>query len=133
MFKGGIIMGEERDYKILIAEDDESISRLISYKFKNQNLESEIVTDGDQVLPEIEKGVYDALILDLMLPVLDGMSILNKIRDNNIEIPVLVLSARSQEKDILKALKSGADEYLTKPFRPDELIIRLKMLLNGVD
>ena len=133
MFKGGIIMGEERDYKILIAEDDESISRLISYKFKNQNLESEIVTDGDQVLPEIEKGVYDALILDLMLPVLDGMSILNKIRENNIEIPVLILSARSQEKDILKALKSGADEYLTKPFRPDELIIRLKMLLDGVD
>jgi two-component system alkaline phosphatase synthesis response regulator PhoP len=133
MFKGGVIMGDERDYKILIAEDDESISRLISYKFKNQNLESEVVTDGDQVLPEIEKGVYDALILDLMLPVLDGMSILNKIRENNIEIPVLILSARSQEKDILKALKSGADEYLTKPFRPDELIIRLKMLLDGVD
>ncbi|SIR29546.1 response regulator transcription factor [Halanaerobium kushneri] len=126
-------MGDERDYKILIAEDDESISRLISYKFKNQNLESEVVTDGDQVLPEIEKGVYDALILDLMLPVLDGMSILNKIRENNIEIPVLILSARSQEKDILKALKSGADEYLTKPFRPEELIIRLKMLLDGVD
>lgn len=133
MFKGGVIMGDERDYKILIAEDDESISRLISYKFKNQNLESEVVTDGDQVLPEIEKGVYDALILDLMLPVLDGMSILNKIRENNIEIPVLILSARSQEKDILKALKSGADEYLTKPFRPEELIIRLKMLLDGVD
>jgi two-component system alkaline phosphatase synthesis response regulator PhoP len=68
-----------------------------------------------------------------MLPVLDGMSILNKIRKKNIKIPVLILSARNQEKDILKALKSGADEYLTKPFRPDELIMRLKMLLNGAD
>jgi two-component system alkaline phosphatase synthesis response regulator PhoP len=133
MLKGGIVMGEEKDYKILIAEDDESISRLISYKFKNQDLESKIVTEGDEVLSEVEKGIYDALILDLMLPVLDGMSILNKIRKKNIKIPVLILSARNQEKDILKALKSGADEYLTKPFRPDELIMRLKMLLNGAD
>jgi two-component system alkaline phosphatase synthesis response regulator PhoP len=133
MLKGGIVMMEEKEYKILIAEDDESISRLMSYKFKNQDLESEIVTEGDEVLPEVEKGIYDALVLDLMLPVLDGMSILNKIREKNIEIPVLILSARNQEKDILKALKSGADEYLTKPFRPDELIIRLKMLLNGAD
>lgn len=132
MIKGGIVMGEQKDYKILIAEDDESISRLISYKFKNQDLESKIVTAGDEVLPEVEKGLYDALVLDLMLPVLDGMSILNKIREKNIEIPILILSARSQEKDILKALKNGADEYLTKPFRPDELVIRLKKLLDGV-
>lgn len=64
-----------------------------------------------------------------MLPVLDGMQILKKIREEDIKIPVLVLSAKSQEEDILQGLNAGADDYLTKPFRPDELLLRLKKML----
>src|SRR6056297_1441959 len=121
-------MKEKKD-KILIAEDDQSISRLIAYKFKKEDYEIKIIEEGDKVLEEINSDDYDALILDLMLPVLDGMQILKKIREENIKIPVLVLSAKSQEEDILKGLNAGADDYLTKPFRPDELLLRLKKIL----
>lgn len=116
--------------KILIAEDDQSISRLITYKFEKAGYKTKVIEEGDKVLAEIKSDDYNALVLDLMLPVLDGMQILKKIREENIEIPVLVLSAKSQEDDILKGLSSGADEYVTKPFRPDELLLRLKKMLG---
>lgn len=115
--------------KILIAEDDPSISRLIAYKFEKENYEINVIEEGDKVLDEISSDDYDALVLDLMLPVLDGMQILKRIREKEIKIPILVLSAKSQEEDILKGLNAGADDYLTKPFRPDELLLRLKKML----
>lgn len=123
-------MTPENKEEILIAEDDEPISKLISYKLKKEDLETSVVTEGDQVIPELKRGDYEALIMELMLPVLDGMSILNRIKEQDLEIPVLILSAKSQEKDIIKALNQGADEYITKPFRPDELMLRLKRLLG---
>lgn len=122
---------EEENNKILIAEDDSSISRLIAYKFEKEDYKIKIIEEGDKVLEEIKYNDYDALILDLMLPVLDGMQVLKKIREENIKIPVLVLSAKSQEEDILKGLNAGADEYVTKPFRPDELLLRLKKMLGA--
>ncbi|MGP3778760.1 response regulator transcription factor [Halanaerobium saccharolyticum] len=123
-------MTAENKDEILIAEDDEPISKLISYKLQKENLETSVVTEGDRVIPELKNGDYEALIMELMLPVLDGMSILNRIKEQDLEIPVLILSAKSQEKDIIKALNQGADEYITKPFRPDELMLRLKRLLG---
>jgi two-component system alkaline phosphatase synthesis response regulator PhoP len=120
---------EENDKKILIAEDDQSISRLIAYKFEKEDYQTKVIEEGDKVLAEIKADNYDALVLDLMLPVLDGMQVLKKIREENTRLPVLVLSAKSQEEDILKGLNAGADEYLTKPFRPDELLLRLKKML----
>ncbi|MGM0548858.1 MAG: response regulator transcription factor [Bacillota bacterium] len=116
--------------KILIAEDDNSISRLIAYKFEKENYQIKVVNTGDKVLTELKTDAYDALILDLMLPVLDGMQVLKKIKAEEIKIPVLVLSAKSQEEDILKGLNAGADEYMTKPFRPDELLLRLQKMLS---
>jgi two-component system alkaline phosphatase synthesis response regulator PhoP len=123
-------MTAENKDEILIAEDDEPISKLISYKLQKENLETSVVTEGDRVIPELKNGDYEALIMELMLPVLDGISILNRIKKQDLEIPVLILSAKSQEKDIIKALNQGADEYITKPFRPDELMLRLKRLLG---
>ena len=121
-------MVEEKN-KIIIAEDDPSISRLIAYKLEKENYNINVVEEGDKVLEEIRADSYDALILDLMLPILDGMQVLKKLRQENIQLPVLVLSAKSQEEDILKGLNAGADEYVTKPFRPDELLLRLKKML----
>jgi two-component system alkaline phosphatase synthesis response regulator PhoP len=118
-----------KNNKILIAEDDQSISRLIAYKFEKEDYQTKVIEEGDKVLAEIKSANYDALVLDLMLPVLDGMQVLKKIREENTRLPVLVLSAKSQEEDILKGLNAGADEYLTKPFRPDELLLRLKKML----
>lgn len=123
-------MAQEEKDKILIAEDDPSISRLIAYKFEKENYKTKVIEAGDKVLAEIKDDDYSALLLDLMLPVLDGMQVLKKIREKNIKMPILVLSAKSQEEDILKALNAGADEYITKPFRPDELLLRLKKMLG---
>ena len=120
---------DKKNNKILIAEDDQSISRLIAYKFEKEDYQTKVIEEGDKVLAEIKADDYDALVLDLMLPVLDGMQVLKKIREENTRLPVLVLSAKSQEEDILKGLNAGADEYLTKPFRPDELLLRLKKML----
>ncbi|MFW6001530.1 MAG: response regulator transcription factor [Halanaerobium sp.] len=122
-------MNKEKEDKILIAEDDPSISRLIAYKLEKENYEIKVVEEGDKVLDEIKDDAYDALILDLMLPVLDGMQVLKRIRQEKIKLPVLVLSAKSQEEDVLQGLNAGADDYLTKPFRPDELTLRLKKIL----
>ncbi|RAK06368.1 response regulator receiver domain-containing protein [Halanaerobium saccharolyticum] len=123
-------MDAEKMNKILIAEDDASISRLIAYKFEKEDYEIKVIEAGDKVLAEIKSDSYDALVLDLMLPVLDGMQVLKRIRKAEIKLPILVLSAKSQEEDILKALSAGADEYLTKPFRPDELLLRVKKMLG---
>ena len=117
---------------ILLVEDEPSMSRLISFKLEKENFKVDVAADGEKALQKFldETISYDAIILDLMLPILDGMQVLKKIREENKEVPVLVLSAKSQEKDVLDGLKKGADDYLTKPFRPEELTLRLKKLLG---
>ena len=117
-------MGE--DYKILIAEDDDSMGRLISYKLKSAGYDIKVLKEGDLVLTELQKNKYHLLILDLMLPGMNGVQILKKLKEKSIEVEVLVLSAKSQEKDIVQALELGADEYITKPFRPDELLVIIR-------
>ena len=116
---------------ILVAEDDASMARLISYKLNTAGYEVEIAKDGGKVLDQLGENDYNALVLDLMLPVLSGEQVLKKLREKSFDIPVLILSAKSQEKDILSSLKSGADEYMTKPFKPDELLLRLKKMLES--
>ena len=122
-------MGE--DYKILIAEDDDSMGRLISYKLKSAGYDIKVLKEGDLVLTELQNNKYQLLILDLMLPGMNGVQILKKLKEQSIEVEVLVLSAKSQEKDIVQALELGADEYMTKPFRPDELLVRMKKILEN--
>ena len=118
------------NYKILIAEDDESMGRLISYKLKSAGYDIKVVKEGDLVMKELKDNNYHLLILDLMLPVVNGIQILKNLKEEDFNIKVLVLSAKSQEKDIVKALNLGADEYMTKPFRPEELLIRLRKILE---
>lgn len=124
-----IIMKDKEKTKILIAEDEDSVRKLISFKLKKENFLVEEVENGEDALEKLRAHDYAVLILDLMLPGLNGMQILNRINRENIDISVLILSAKSQEKDITRGFELGADDYLTKPFRPQELIIRLKRLL----
>lgn len=119
------------DYKILIAEDDDSMGRLISYKLKSAGYDIKVLKEGDLVITELQNNKYQLLILDLMLPGMNGVQILKKLKEKSIEVEVLVLSAKSQEKDIVQALELGADEYMTKPFRPDELLVRMKKILEN--
>ena len=122
-------MKDKEKPKILIAEDEDSVRKLISFKLEKENYLVNEVVNGEEAIQKLRSNDYDALILDLMLPRLNGMQILKKINQEEIDIVVLILSAKSQEKDITQGFELGADDYLTKPFRPQELIIRLKRLL----
>ncbi|SDL69269.1 response regulator transcription factor [Halarsenatibacter silvermanii] len=123
-------MADDKDIKILVAEDEPSVRRLICFKLKKEDFIVDEVEDGQEAMKKLRSESYDVLILDLMLPMLDGLQILKKINKENIDIAVLILSAKSQEKDITRGFELGADDYITKPFKPQELIIRLKKLLN---
>ena len=122
----------ENEKRILLVEDESSMYKLIAFKLEKENFKVDIATDGEEALQMFfdEAQSYDAIVLDLILPAIDGMQVLKRVRDSNEEIPIIVLSAKSQEKDVLDGLKKGANDYLTKPFRPEELTLRLKKLLG---
>ena len=122
-------MNDKENQKILIAEDEASVRKLVSFKLEKENFLVDEVVNGEEAMKKLRSNDYAVLILDLMLPMLDGMQILKKISKEEINISVLILSAKSQEKDITQGFELGADDYLTKPFQPQELIIRLKRLL----
>ena len=117
---------------ILLVEDNPSMSKLISFKLGKEGFKIDIAEDGEDALDKFfnHKAEYDAVILDLMLPVLDGTQVLKRIRGAGEKIPVLVLSAKSQERNVLDGFELGADDYLTKPFSPNELIARVKKMLE---
>ena len=115
---------------ILIAEDEPSVRRLISFKLEKENFLVEEAENGEEAMEKLRSSSYEILILDLMLPMLEGMQILKKMKEEEIDIPVLILSAKSQEKDISRGFELGADDYLTKPFKSQELIIRVKKLVQ---
>jgi len=111
--------------KILIIEDDQSIAELMSDYLEIAGFESLICAEGTAGLQQIEDNTYDLLILDIMLPGMNGFEILRRIRDK-IDIPVLLVSARKEEIDKIRGLGLGADDYITKPFSPSELVARAK-------
>lgn len=111
--------------KILIIEDDQSIADLLSDYLEISGFESQVCTDGSSGYQQILNNTYDLIILDIMLPGMDGFEILRRIRDN-IDIPVLLVSAKKEEIDKIRGLGLGADDYITKPFSPSELVARVK-------
>lgn len=121
----------KESFRILVAEDDPSIAKLISFKLELEGYMVDIVSDGAKALEQVVEKEYDAIILDLMLPSMDGFQVLKGIRKKNKDLPVLILSAKSQEKDVLRGFDAGANDYLAKPFRPNELLIRLKRLIGS--
>lgn len=123
-------MNKKTPKSILIAEDEPSVRRLISFKLEKENFLVEEAENGEEAMEKLRSSSYEILILDLMLPMLEGMQILKKMKEEEIDIPVLILSAKSQEKDISRGFELGADDYLTKPFKSQELIIRVKKLVQ---
>lgn len=111
--------------RILIIEDDLDIAELERDYLALNGYKTEIVQDGLQGLKKAVSGVYDVVVVDLMLPGKDGYEIIKEIRKNQ-EIPVIVVSAKSEEIDKIRGLDFGADDYLTKPFSPAELTARIK-------
>ncbi|WP_065079911.1 response regulator transcription factor [Clostridium ragsdalei] len=118
--------------KILIIEDDLSIAELIRDYLELENFEVVICTDGIEGLNNFKENKFDLLILDIMLPQIDGFSILHSIQEEK-EIPVLLVSAKKEEIDKIKGLTLGADDYITKPFSPSELVARIKSHIKNYE
>ena len=116
--------------KVLIIEDDYNIASQIEKNLKANGFVCHIEHDGVEGHYQGEIGSYDAVILDLGLPNIDGMTILEKWRNKDINFPVLVLTARTSKQDIINGLEMGADDYITKPFDIDELSARLRTIIR---
>ncbi len=115
--------------KILIVEDDTEIAMLEKDYLEINGFETEIMVDGNQALAALQKGGYDLILLDLMLPGQNGYDICRQIRDK-IDIPILMVTARTESADKIRGLGLGADDYIAKPFDPAELVARIKSHLN---
>nr|WP_236887580.1 response regulator transcription factor [Clostridioides mangenotii] len=119
----------EETVKILIVEDNKELLETISNELDNY-FETEVCRDGEEALYMINQNIYDLIVLDLMLPNLGGMEILKSMRDVNIDIPVLILTAKEELGDKVEAFKIGANDYLTKPFYMEELVARVYAILR---
>jgi len=114
--------------RILMIEDEKYMARAIAEVLKKNKYSVDLAHDGQYGLDCALSGIYDIIILDIMLPKLDGFSVLKEIRNNRIETPIILLTARGQLDDKVSGLDLGADDYLTKPFHADELLARLRAL-----
>lgn len=121
---------KERKFSILLVEDEENLQETLKLNLELEGYEVTCSGDGSDALKQIQKEHFDLMILDIMLPELDGISVLETIRVRQIDIPVLILSAKNTSSDRVLGLKKGADDYLTKPFNLEELLLRVKKLLE---
>lgn len=117
----------------LIIEDDNDIASLVSMHLKDIGCNTKIVSNGETGLEAFQQGRFDLVVLDLMLPGMDGLSICREIRANGTYVPILILTAKSSELDRVLGLELGADDYLTKPFSIPELLARVKALFRRVE
>ena len=116
------------DMRVLLAEDEKSMSRALTVILTRNNYSVDAVYNGQDALDYITGGDYDLAILDVMMPVLDGFEVLGRIRAKGIQIPVMMLTAKSQVDDKVEGLDLGANDYLTKPFDGKELLARLRAM-----
>jgi DNA-binding response OmpR family regulator len=119
--------------RVLVVEDDPDIGRLVTLQLAELDCESKLITDGVTALAEAEAAAYDLVILDLMLPRLDGLQICRRLRTHARYTPILMLTAKSSELDRVLGLELGADDYLTKPFSMLELAARVKAVFRRAD
>lgn len=118
--------------RILLAEDERSMSRALTAILTKNNYSVDAVFDGQDALDYLLSGDYDCAILDVMMPKIDGFSVLKNICEKGITIPVMMLTARSQTDDKVEGLDLGANDYLTKPFESRELLARLRAITRSV-
>ncbi len=119
--------------KILVIEDNEDLSHLLEINLKDLFYEVDLALDGNDGLKMAETGTYDLIILDLMLPGMDGLEICRRLRGRPSYVPILMLTSKSSEIDRVLGLEIGADDYVTKPFSIRELMARVKAIFRRVD
>lgn len=112
--------------KILVIEDNKSVCSMIEMFFAKEGIQGEFVNDGLEGYHRIKTGTWDALIVDWMLPGMDGVTICRKVREEKMTVPIIMLTAKDSESDQVLGLEMGADDYVTKPFSPLTLMARIK-------
>jgi two-component system alkaline phosphatase synthesis response regulator PhoP len=121
---------EEKKSSVLLVEDEENLHEALKLNLELEGYEVTSAFDGAAALKAVQAEYFDLIILDVMLPEMDGISVTETIRISNNEVPILILSARNSSADRVLGLKKGADDYLTKPFNLEELLLRVHKLIN---
>ncbi len=119
--------------KILLAEDDNNLGVLLRNYLSAKNYETVLFINGSLALEAFPAGSFNLCILDIMMPEMDGLTLAREIRLTNADIPIIFLTAKSQKDDIIEGFKSGADDYITKPFSMEELLYRIEAILRRVN
>lgn len=114
--------------RILLVEDEPQMTEALSFILQKNHYTVDIAHDGELGLDYALSDIYDIIILDIMLPKKDGLSILRELRENKISAPIILLTAKGETQDKVLGLDSGADDYLAKPFKSEELLARLRVL-----
>lgn len=115
---------------ILVADDDDLLGELLRFKLEGAGHRVTIIGDGRSALEAAQSDAFDLMVLDAMMPVLSGPEVLSALGQRGSRLPVVMLTARKSQDDVLDALSSGARDYLTKPFIPDELVARVNAILR---
>lgn len=116
--------------RVLVVEDDPSISRLLELELRHRGMDVQVAVDGLTGIDLAEQRQHDVILLDILLPGMDGERMLYKLRQQGIRTPVIMLTARDSDRDKIRNLDIGADDYLTKPFNVDELVSRMRAVLR---
>ena len=116
--------------RILVVEDEPNLNKVISNKLTDEKFGVDSCFDGEEVFLYVDSAEYDAIILDIMLPKLDGLKVLKKLRNQGILTPVILLTAKDSVDDKVNGLNLGADDYLTKPFAFEELLARIRVMIR---
>ena len=116
--------------KILLVEDDRNLGTILQDYLTVKGFEPELYRDGEEGLAAFRRSAYDLCLLDVMMPKLDGFALAREIREVNTQVPIIFLTAKSMKEDTIEGLKLGADDYLTKPFSMEELLLRIQAVLR---
>ena len=123
---------EESKLKILLCEDDESLGMLLREYLQAKGYDADLCPDGEMGYKSFLKTDYDMCVLDVMMPKMDGFTLAQEIRQVNQDVPIIFLTAKNLKEDIFEGFKIGADDYITKPFSMEELVLRMEAILRRV-
>jgi DNA-binding response OmpR family regulator len=117
---------------ILIVEDDQHIRKLLNILIRKEDIHIDEAVEGNEALTKLKDNPYDLVILDIMMPNVDGFSILKKMREEQAtaNLPVIIVTAKTEDKDLMKGYSMGANYYITKPFEPQDLIHSIELILK---
>jgi len=116
--------------KIMLAEDDTNFGMVLKDYLSINEFDVHLYRDGKQALDKFEKGKFDLCILDVMMPIMDGFTLAEKIKEQDTNVPLIFLTAKSMKIDMVRGFRIGADDYITKPFDSEILMLKIKALLN---